>query len=133
MVDSARLTMSYEFYKVIHLFGIMLLFSSLGGAVVVHAIGNNEQGASYRKLLSALHGISLVLILVAGGGLMARKGIMSLPPPMWINLKVIIWLLLGAALVVVKRAADMGRVWLVAMPLIGAIAAYLAAMSSTPS
>ncbi len=119
--------MSYEFYKVVHLFGILLLFTSLGGLAMLSLRGGPEgETKPLKKMLMILHGVALVVVFVAGFGLMARKGMMGSGWPGWLFGKLGIWLVFGGlATAVIKRPA-LGKVWYVVLPLLGAVAAVLA-------
>lgn len=118
--------MPTEVYKLLHLLGIMLLFASLGGMAVLGLRGGEDREvAPLRKLLSIVHGVSLLVVFVAGFGLMARLGIMT-GWPTWIYVKLALWLVLGAAVVLVRRTPELGRVWLLLLPLVGAAAAWVA-------
>lgn len=114
--------MSYAFYKVLHLVAVLFLFSSLGSLAVNAATGGT---AKLRTLAMAVHGISLAVVLVAGFGLLARLGVMS-HFPLWAWGKVVVWLLLGLAVVALKRKPQWAPGLWIAMPLLGGIAAWLA-------
>lgn len=76
--------------KTLHLAGVMALFTSLGATLLA---GSGKKGASI------LHGVALILILLAGFA-MLRK------PPMdqhWWMAKLGIWLFIGAAPALAKR------------------------------
>jgi hypothetical protein len=119
--------MSYQFYKVLHLLGILTLFCSLGASTALAFLGGeSDDGTKLRKYLGMVHGVSALLIFVAGFGLMARLDMMGSAWPMWLYVKILIWLLLGGAVVVVRKQPSMGKLWVVALPLVGAIAAYMA-------
>ena len=115
--------MSLVFYKLLHLFGIMLMFSALGAAIAAAVAG--EANPRLKKLGGMAHGIALALILVAGFGLLARYGI-SGAWPLWVWLKLIIWLLFGAATVVVRKAGEKAGWLLVLLPVLGAVSGWLA-------
>jgi hypothetical protein len=118
--------MSYETYKALHLLGIFLLFTALGGsAMLALRGGEDEQVRPHRKLLAATHGIALLVVFVAGFGLMARLGIMA-GWPLWIWVKLGVWVALGGAVAVIRRKPALGRAWYVVLPLLGSIAAYMA-------
>ena len=118
--------MPYEIYKVLHLLGIFLLFSALGGSAMLGIRGGaDDQVRPYRKLLAATHGVALLVIFVAGFGLMARLGIMT-GWPLWIWVKLGVWLVLGGAMAFVRRKPELGRAWIVIVPVVGAVAAYMA-------
>ena len=69
--------------------------------------------------------LALIVILVAGFGLMAKLGMMK-GWPTWIYGKLAIWVVLGAAATAVRKLADHGKLWIVLLPVFGAVAAYLA-------
>lgn len=124
--------MSYEFYKVVHLFGILLLFASLGGAAMLALRGGSpEETGGLRKLLAALHGVALLVIFVAGFGLMARLNMMGSAWPLWIYVKLGVWAVLGGSIALVRRRPQVGRLGYVVLPLIGALAAYMAVTKPT--
>ncbi|MGH7806864.1 MAG: hypothetical protein ACRENT_02095 [Thermodesulfobacteriota bacterium] len=60
----------YAAYKVLHLIGVMFLLLSLG-AYLMLSMNKPERG---RKLAAITHGISVLIILVAGFGLLAGLG-----------------------------------------------------------
>ena len=99
---------SYHAYKLIHLTGVFLLLLSLGGQLVV------KESLTWRKHLKVGHGFGLLLILVAGFGLLARLGV-SWPWPVWICLKLIVWIFLGVTPLLLRRGLSSGKVlwWIV--------------------
>lgn len=109
--------MSYEFYKILHLAGLVTLFASLGALAVVP----NDR----RKPFMALHGIATVVMLVAGFGLLARLGLMGHLGG-WVYGKIAIWLALGATPVILRRKPNLAVQVLIASIVLGAIAACLA-------
>lgn len=115
--------MSHTFYNLLHLFGIMLMLSALGAAVAGAAAGDDKP--RLKKLAGMAHGVALLIILVGGFGLLARLGFSS-GWPLWIWLKLLIWLLFGAATVLVRRAGEKSGWLLVALPLLAAVSAWLA-------
>ena len=110
-------------YKVLHLLGVALLFSGLGGLCLLSIAGSDSARA--RKLAGILHGIALVIVLVAGFGLLAKLGF-GTAIPLWIWLKIVIWLVLAAIIVVIRRLPRYATALLFLLPLLGAVAAYLA-------
>jgi cytochrome bd-type quinol oxidase subunit 2 len=122
--------MPIEVYRVLHLFGIFGLMCSLAGLAMVawqtrgaQAVKDEVNGA--RKRLTILHGIAMLVVLVAGFGMMAKLGLMSVWP-IWVILKIVIWLVFGAAPALIRKGAESGRAWLIVLPLLGAVSAYLA-------
>lgn len=124
--------MGYEVYKVLHLLGVVTLFFSLGGmtlqALAVPATGAAEGAppAPGRAVLSALHGVAMVLLLVAGFGALAKLGLMQGGLPGWAWGKLAVWLLLGGAPALIKRQPRLALALCFALPLVGALAAWLA-------
>ena len=94
--------LSHATYKVIHLLGIFLLFSGMGGMWAVAAASSESLRNTTRRLALAAHGAAMLLILVAGFGMMARLQI-SHSWPLWIWIKLTIWLLLAGYPVLLKR------------------------------
>lgn len=81
-------------YKFIHLAGVIGLFTSLGAIMIA---GSGRKGGAM------LHGISLLLILVAGFGALAKY---KMPMDQyWWMVKIALWLFLGAAPALAKRSA----------------------------
>ena len=88
---------SYESYKFLHLFFIFILLSSLG-----FISGSTEfiQKSTSKIIL----GVISFLILVAGMGLIARLGFKhSEPFPLWIKLKMINWVILNVAVILLFK------------------------------
>jgi hypothetical protein len=112
-------------YKSLHIFGAFLLFTSLGGLVALQLVARESVPAASRRLLGALHGTGLLILLVAGFGMMARLGIMAQWPP-WIFIKILIWLALGGVIVLQRRLGAWIPTLLVALPLLGLLAALAA-------
>ncbi len=113
--------MSYEVYKVVHVSAVLLLFLSIG---VVMRSGATPEGGRPR-LAMALHGIAMAVIVIAGFGLLARLRAMH-PVPGWVYGKLVVWLLLGASPVVLRRSAKAARLGWLAVPALGALAVWLA-------
>jgi hypothetical protein len=128
--------MSYEFYKVLHFIGIFLILISLGG-IIFQMISGASRTFTGRKLAAALHGAGLLIVFIAGFGLMAKLGLMA-SWPSWIFGKLAIWLALGLMPLPIYRAPKQAKIILATTLIIAAIAACLAtfkpgAPSSGPS
>jgi hypothetical protein len=123
--------MSPEFYRILHLGAIFFVFAALGGMVLAHRDGNVSPAA--RKLASMTHGIALLVVLVAGFGLFKYVGVAHNPAtwPLWVWGKFATWLLLGAALVLIRKRPQMSTLWWVGLPLLGMVNAYLAFFKPT--
>jgi len=95
--------------KTLHLAGVFALFASLGATML---------GGSHKKSASALHGISLVFILLIGFAMLKK-------PPMdqyWWMAKLGIWLFIGAAPVLARKKV-MPPVIVLTLCLVAAVAA----------
>jgi len=76
--------------RTLHLVGVFALFASLGATLLA---GSNKKSAS------ALHGISLLFILLVGFAMLKK-------PPMdqyWWMVKIVIWLFIGLAPALAKK------------------------------
>ncbi len=109
-------------YKVLHVFGVLLAFTALGGLTLRALSGSREKGPA-DKLAGITHGVALLIILVSGFGLIAKLGYGF---PLWVWLKLAIWLVIGAALALVRRMPQHAGIFWIALPLLGGVAAYLA-------
>lgn len=116
--------MTYEFYKIIHLVSIVLLFSGLVGVIAIQMSGGVLAGKA-KSLVFISHGIGLLFLLISGFGLLARLGL-TRDIPGWVFGKLAIWLILGGAIALVKRKGHIG--WPLFISLIGifTLAAILA-------
>ena len=117
-------------YKVLHILGSLFTFIALGGLLLAARTGGER--VQDRKLAGMLHGIGLVIILVSGFGALARIG-MSTPGiwPRWMWVKRVLWRVLGAALVLIQRAPGMRTLLWILLPVLGALAAYMALYKPT--
>jgi hypothetical protein len=116
--------MSYEVYKILHLTGIILIFSGLVGLLTVKMSNGIVEGKT-KSLIFMSHGIGLLLALVGGFGLLARLGL-ARDIPNWVFGKLAIWLILGGAIAIVKRKGQLGWPIFAGLILLFIAAAYLA-------
>ena len=79
---------SYEVYKIIHLLGLVLLFSGLVGLLTVKMSGGKLEGST-KSLVFISHGVGLLFLLVGGFGLLARLQLAQ-NMPNWVYIKLII-------------------------------------------
>jgi len=116
--------MSYDLFKVLHLLGVFLLFAALGGAVLrAYAARQTPPRDHAAKLVGITHGLALVILLVTGFGIL---GIREWGVPVWAWAKLALWLVMGALVVVIRRApAAAGWLWWL-LPALGVVAAWLA-------
>ncbi len=110
--------MPLDFYKIFHILGVLMTFMALGAAIP----GNSSSGPINRRTITMNHGIGLVLILIAGFGMLARLGVGF---PTWVIIKIVLWLALGGMIVLVRRMPGKGStLWYLAL-IFGALAAYM--------
>ena len=118
--------MSLETYRVLHIFGVVTLFSglaSLWGLYVSRPAGVTTS-PPYRVGLVAFHGVGLLVLLVSGFGMLARLGLLG-GIPLWAYAKVVIWLVLGGSVALAKRKSAWGLKLVSAWIALGTLAAYL--------
>jgi sulfite exporter TauE/SafE len=113
--------MSYEFYNVVHVIGVLFLFTALGALAAT--AGSNS--APLRKIASVAHGVALAVIFVAGFGLLARLGHFGAIPP-WAYLKMVVWGLLALVVLPIKKKPEWAPALWVLMPVFGGLAVWLA-------
>ncbi len=115
--------MSYDFYKVLHFFGLFMVFTALGGQIVAALYGVNAKEQPGRKWIAIYHGLGLLIMLVAGFGLVAKLGVGF---PGWVVAKLLIWLALGGIGAVAARKKHLASMIWIFVILLGLAAAYLA-------
>ncbi len=91
--------MSPQFYSVLHLLGVIMLFMGYGALLGRSMAGSDDK--KVRRLGSITSGVGLLLMLVAGFGLLARLYDNTFHP--WIIAKIVIWLVLGGLIVAINR------------------------------
>jgi len=121
--------MPYEFYKVLHLVGIFLLFLSLGGISLFTINGGNKSTNLWRAKVAITHGIATLLVLVGGFGLLARK--YSAGWPIWVYPKILIWLVFAGVLAQAYKSKKVAQTLWISLPLLGLVAAILAVYKPT--
>lgn len=111
---------SYEFYKVLH------VFSVIGFVSLLYFQLNLDHKD---KKMAIFSGIFTLLVLTGGMGLLARLNISHTHGwPLWVKLKLTIWLLLGLGIPVInkrfpqfKRIASRGLFFIVLLAVILAV------------
>ena len=103
--------------------GVIFLFLSLGGYLTLSSTNTPVS----RKLLALTHGIAVIVILVAGFGLLARLGFSAFQSwPLWVWVKLTIWLILALMVILIRRVPELKiSLWFI-IPILGVIAAYMA-------
>ena len=113
-----EMIMSYEFYKVLHIVGAVIVFLALGSQFMV-ASGNDAA----KKLASIHHGVGLLIMLVAGFGLIAK---LQVGFPGWVLVKIVLWVILGGMLTLARRMSNLATLWWYATIAVALIATVLA-------
>ncbi len=96
--------MTNELFKLIHIAGILMLFSGLCALWGVYA-GGHTPNKSTRITLAVIHGIGMALLLVSG---LMQLSALGAGFPLWAILKGSLWLVLGVSMVLAKRRASWG-------------------------
>lgn len=110
-------------YHILHLTGILMLFLGYGALLGRSLAGSND--TKVKKLGSVTSGIGLLLIVIAGFGLITKMGYSFTTP--WILVKLVIWVALGGLIAVINRKPQLAvMLWwlLVALGLLAAIMVY---------
>ena len=106
--------MSYQFYQILHMVGLIVFLLGLGGAIAA--------AKDAFKPYAILHGTGLFVMVVAGFGMQAKG---DLGFPWWLIAKLVIWMILGGMLVLAKRdALPRAAIWATVIVL-GGVAALL--------
>jgi len=116
--------MSLLLYKILHLTALITLFTLAGGTALHAANGGDKASNRARGLVGILHGIALVVALVSGFGLLARLGLGF--DNGWIWVKLAIWLTFAVLGTLPYRKPALAKPILLLLPLLAALAAYLA-------
>jgi hypothetical protein len=113
--------MNPNIYQVLHVVGILMLFLGYG-ALLARSMAAPDN-VSVRKLGSITSGVGLLLILVAGFGLISKLGHSFVAP--WLIVKMVIWLALGGLIVLINRQPQLAvMLWWLLIAL-GAVAASM--------
>jgi hypothetical protein len=119
--------LSHSVYNVAHIVGIIMIMAALG-ALALHALnGGTRESNTARGLIAGLHGLGAFLVLLGGFGMLARIGFEHGSPfPGWLVVKIAIWLVLAGSVIVPYRRSTLGKPLLLALPVLGGLAAYMA-------
>jgi len=115
-----------DLYEIIHVIGIAMLFVAIGGVAVHAANGGTKANTSTRGIVATIFGLGSFLILLGGFGMMARLGLVRGAPPAWLTVKMVIWLVLSALVLVPYRKPALAKPFLLLLPLLAGLAVYMA-------
>lgn len=90
-------------YHILHLTGIIMLFIGYG-ALLGRSLSGSDS-AQVKKLGSITSGIGLLLILIAGFGLISKMDYSFTAP--WILVKLVVWVALGGLIAAINRLPAM--------------------------
>ena len=116
-----------DFYEILHIIGIAMLFVAIGGVAVHAANGGTKATSQTRPLVGTLHGLGALLILVGGFGMLARMGFQhGANFPGWLWVKLIIWIILSAIVLLPYRRPALAKPFLLILPTLAGVAVYMA-------
>jgi hypothetical protein len=116
-----------DFYEILHVIGIAFLFAAIGGIAVHAANGGTRATSTTRALTGSIHGIGSLLILVGGFGMLARLGFQhGANFPGWLWVKLIVWVILSAIVLLPYRRPALARPFAIMLPLLAGVAVYMA-------
>ncbi len=118
-----------DLYEIVHIIGLALVMTSLGGIAIHAAEGGTRKGPGSRRALLGAYGAGLFLILLGGFGMLARLGLAKggmAEFPGWLWAKLAVWAVLGAIMMVPYRAPKAALQVLLAVPLLAGLATYFA-------
>lgn len=106
--------MSLQTYHFLHLIGLILVFVGYGGLLA----------ADRPKSSMIWHGIGLLVSFASGFGMLAKMGIMG-AMPLWVWVKIVLWLVLGFLPVLAKKKVLSGATVVKLAILVGAALGYM--------
>ena len=116
----------FETYKILHILGVLLAFSALGGLALTVANGATKATSSVRRLIAVTHGVAMFIILLGGFGALARLGVMHGNLPGWILVKLACWVVLAVLVAIPYRRPGLARTTFWLLPVLGGIAVVMA-------
>lgn len=115
------------FYKSLHIFGLFLSFTSLGGVAVHAANGGTKATSSTRSLTASAFGVGMLLALAGGFGQAARLGMTNTAIfPGWLWAKIAIWVIVAVLSILPYRIPALAKPIYLIVPVLGGLGAYLA-------
>ena len=115
------------FYKSLHIFGLFLSTTSLGGIAIHAANGGTKATSRTRTLTASMFGIGMLIALAGGFGQAARLGMTSTAIfPGWLWAKIAIWIVVAVLSILPYRIPALAKPIYLLVPLLTGLAAYLA-------
>jgi hypothetical protein len=109
--------------KVLHIFGVLLVFFALGGLTLNALSGGTADTGRGRKVAGATHGLALLLILFTGFAMIVQ---LNLGFPIWVWIKIALWLAIGGMLGLIRSKPQHAGIFWILIPILGTFAGYLA-------
>lgn len=111
---------AYTIAKTLHIIGAFMVVLGAGALVF------EKEGGAPRKLIMIFHGIGMLVLFLAG---FAILGFQKYQFGLWVIVKLVIWLIFGASVVLAKKGIIFKGVggW-IAVIVLAAIAAAMAVM-----
>ena len=115
------------FYKSLHIFGLFLAMTSLGGIAIHAANGGTKATSRTRALTASVFGLGMLIALAGGFGQAARLGLVSTAIfPGWLWAKIGIWVVVAVLSILPYRIPALAKPIYLLVPLLGGLGAYLA-------
>ena len=84
----------------LHLLGVFMVLAALFGWTISYFNGGQKENPA-KKLMGITHGVGLILVLIAGFGLLARLN--ESAAQLWVGLKLLIWLAFGGYTILLHK------------------------------
>ena len=97
--------MPVYFYQILHIIGIIMIFMGYGALLARSLMKVDDKPV--RKLGSITSGIGLLLVFVAGFGMISKIGYSFTAP--WLIVKMLVWLALGGIIVLINRKPECAK------------------------
>jgi hypothetical protein len=115
------------FYKSLHIFGLFLAMTSLGGIAIHAANGGTKATSNTRAMTASVFGLGMLLALAGGFGQAARLGLTKVAIfPSWMWMKIGIWVVVAILSILPYRIPALAKPIYLLVPVLGGAAAYLA-------
>lgn len=115
------------FYKSLHIFGLFLSFTSLGGIAIHAANGGTKATSRTRAMTASVFGFGMLIALAGGFGQAARLGLVSTAIfPGWLWAKIAIWVIVAVLSILPYRIPALARPIYLLVPVLGGLGGYLA-------
>jgi hypothetical protein len=115
--------MSLDIYRALHVAGLAMIMLAFGALLIL------PKEAPRPRSVMIMHGVGLLVMGVAGFGMMARMDPPIMAPDnwgVWLILKMIIWLAIGALPTLIKSGTIPRKVGWIVIVALAAVAAWLA-------